>query len=291
MISILSIGSSKPAYNIKEASYTALNPEYISRTNNSDVSEAVKNNTLSTTELAHRAAIIAIEKAGITKEQIGLVLADCATPLETIPGESQRVACMLGIKVPAFDIISGSSAIVNFMQSLISWKAEKLPEYILCLSVNSLTQRIDYSKGAEQGFFTDAAGAFILSTKRQGKIVLKEIMDYRQSELKGPLQINLFGHIKVDQDLAEKNYQKSKIKLTEYLKSQSGEYKILTDLYPFAKKDSDFVYPGQANSLGSGLICCLSENWDKFRANDIIILYSICLETMGAALIKMEINN
>src|SRR4051794_23764106 len=66
--------------------------EYIRDTRNQDPREAVKVASMTPTEMGAKAARMALEKAGLRPEDIGLVIANCCTPLETAPAEAQRLA-------------------------------------------------------------------------------------------------------------------------------------------------------------------------------------------------------
>ena len=299
MISILSIGSSKPdvigdTAVLKAAVhpiYSTLTREYISTTRNSSVKEALANVTKTTTDLALEAASQAIERAGISKEQIGLILADCSTPVETIPGESQRLGSRLGLKIPAFDIISGSMAFVNFFETIRAWKKKKLPEYILCVSANSPTQRVNYAEGKERFHFSDGAAALIVSLQHKGKLSLKGIHSFSDSVEKGSLEIDLFGHVKVEEVQAVKNHSGCVSLTREFLKNGNREAQIFTDNFPFADMQPDFLYPKQANNLGSGVINALNDNWDKLKACDTLGLLVVSLETNGGGLVLMEVES
>ncbi len=130
---------------------------------NRDLVRSMRDATISCSEMGERAALQALERAQIRVDQIGLVIADCVTPIETTPAESQRVAGRLGLKVPAYDIYSTNGICPAHFSILSKWKKERVPNYVLCVSTNAPTQRIDYSKGAEGWIFADGAAACVVS--------------------------------------------------------------------------------------------------------------------------------
>jgi 3-oxoacyl-[acyl-carrier-protein] synthase-3 len=144
--------------------------EYIREKGNRDVLEGRAVATVSPTALAVQAANQALSRAGITIEQVGLLLADTATPYQTCPSEAQRIAGALGVKIPAYDIIAGSAALPFYLELLSSWKPERIPEYVLCLSTNTTSQHVLYAEGALAAhLYGDAAAAFVLSTRVKGR--------------------------------------------------------------------------------------------------------------------------
>src|SRR5690606_9733170 len=97
------------------------------------------------TILGAEAARMAIAQAGISKDDIGLVIANCCTPVQTTPSEAQRIACELEIVKPAYDVFTACPAFALHMDYLNSMKEEKLPDYILCVSTATLTQHVNYN--------------------------------------------------------------------------------------------------------------------------------------------------
>jgi hypothetical protein len=300
VISILSIGVSRPPNVLddtitgkeqQQAVYSTLNLDYLKETANKDAVKAIHNTVISTTELGTAAALAALDKVGLSKDEVGLVLADCATPLELIPGESQRIACALSLKIPAYDIVSGSNAFHTFLQTLKSWKEDKLPEYILCISTNSPTQRINYSQGKERSAFSDGAGAALISTRKRGKLILNETTDFIPDMDKGAMQIDLFGHLKVDFERAEKNYGVYLNDMRQFLKEKKISPLIFMDSFPGQAQTEGALSPRQANSLGAGLFFALEENWEKLKKNDIILLLSSALEMQGGGISLLTVEN
>lgn len=145
---------------------STLNIETLKAKKNSDLREAMANAHESCTDMGERAARIAIERAGITVEQIGLVIGDCSTPIEVTPAEAQRVGGRLGLKVPAYDIYTTSGICPGHLAVLSTWKKERLPKYILCLSTNAPTQRVDYqTNNSLHATFSDGASACVISAE------------------------------------------------------------------------------------------------------------------------------
>lgn len=152
---------------------TTLPLEYIKTTRNVKALQAREVALASPTALGELAARQALERAGVAVEQIGLVIADCSTPLQSCPSEAQRIAGGLGLKVPAYDVVAGESALLMFLNMLSTWKPERVPDFVLCVSTNTPTQHVAYAEQALPAFlYGDAAAAFVLSPRHQGKLKL-----------------------------------------------------------------------------------------------------------------------
>lgn len=148
----------------------SLPQDYVTTTKNRDVLEGRPVALTSPTTLAVTASRQALERAGITTEQIGLIIADTATPYQTCPSEAQRIGGALGIKIPAYDIVAGSASLPLYLEMLSSWKPERIPDYVLCVSTNTLSQHVAYSGSAVPAYlYGDAAAAFVISPRHGGK--------------------------------------------------------------------------------------------------------------------------
>jgi 3-oxoacyl-[acyl-carrier-protein] synthase-3 len=123
---------------------TVLPLEYIARTRNADLRAAQEAAVYSNTETARRAALVAIERAGLEPADIGMVVAGGCTPGAWIPAESCRVAAALGIEVPAFDVGSACSTFGAQIHLLASM-GRSLPPFVLFVNADNTTRFIDYS--------------------------------------------------------------------------------------------------------------------------------------------------
>lgn len=156
-----------------ETRRSSIPQDYVRTTKNSDVLEGRAVALASPTSLAVTASRQALERAGITTEQIGLIIADTATPYQTCPSEAQRIGGALGIKIPAYDIVAGSASLPLYLEMLSSWKPERIPDYVLCVSTNTLSQHVAYSGSAVPAYlYGDAAAAFVISPRHAGKFKL-----------------------------------------------------------------------------------------------------------------------
>jgi 3-oxoacyl-[acyl-carrier-protein] synthase-3 len=147
--------------------------QYIADTKNKDLLEARKVTLSSPTSLAVSAIEQALARAGITKEHIGMIVADCATPFQTCPSEAQRIGGALGIKIPAFDVAGGAASFSLYLDLFASWDESKLPDYVVWVSTNTPTLHVNYGENSSAPFiFGDGAAAVVVSTRVPGRITI-----------------------------------------------------------------------------------------------------------------------
>lgn len=169
---------------------TTLPIEYLRETKNVDVLEARKVATATPTSLAVAAAQEAMSRANIGPEQLGLIIADSATPHQTCPSEAQRVGGALGLKLPAYDVTMGLGAVPHFLDMLSSWKPERVPDYVLYVSANTPTQQVRYGLDPiAAAVFGDAASALVLSAKHPGKFRISGSFAERDMAVRPPVSI------------------------------------------------------------------------------------------------------
>lgn len=143
---------------------TVLSLDYIRTTKNRDLRAAAEATRYSNAEMSKRAALVAIERAGLTPSDIGLVVAGGCSPDTVIPAEAACVAKALGLSVPALDIHSACStfgAQLHFLEMM----RQGLPEHVLAIQVEALTKVTDYSDRSSAVLFGDAAAAQVISTR------------------------------------------------------------------------------------------------------------------------------
>ena len=98
---------------------TTLTLDYIKTTRNEDPRMAVDVASMSPEDMGVKAAEIALKKAGITAQQVGMIIVNCCTPRQTVPSEAARIAERLDCPGVAFDvfisIFCATTRKVNFL--------------------------------------------------------------------------------------------------------------------------------------------------------------------------------
>ena len=267
--------------------YTSLPLEYIKETKNRDVLAARSIATSSPTALGVEAARQAIARAGITAEQVGLVLADTATPNQTCPSEAQRICGALGLKVPAYDIVAGDATLSFYVELLSSWKPERLPDYVLCVSTNTPTQHVLFENDALPAYlYGDAASAVVLSPRVTGKFSVSSSFARRRGAFKPISTVGYHVSTDVSAGLAEDVVVAA---VQEGLSQASGEARsvvIAPELYAadvvhnapkLGVENVRIVSSSRTTgySLGASSGVALSSEWDSVPAGKHIAVLHV----------------
>jgi 3-oxoacyl-[acyl-carrier-protein] synthase-3 len=144
---------------------TVLPLDYIRATRNADPRQALEAAELSTAELGVRAAGLALERAGIPREEIGLVIAGGSAPDHQSPAEACKVAQGLGLEVPAFDVNSACTSFLVQLHLLSLLRPEAMPAFALLVASDALTQTVDYSDRSAAVLWGDGAAAAVVSLR------------------------------------------------------------------------------------------------------------------------------
>jgi 3-oxoacyl-[acyl-carrier-protein] synthase-3 len=147
-----------------DARRTVLPLDYIRETRNADPAQAMEAALYTHAETGRRAAEMAIERAGIAKSDIGMLIAGSCSPDMMSPADACTVAAALELEVPSFDINSACTSFHVALYMLSMMRPEGLPEYILLVTPESLTTAVDYSDRAAAVLWGDGTAAAVVST-------------------------------------------------------------------------------------------------------------------------------
>lgn len=115
----------------------------------------------STSDLAVRAASLAIQRSGLAAHEIGLVLLATSTPDHLLPPTAPLVAHRLGLQSGAIDLAGACS---GFLYALVlgSHWADSSGKAALVIGANVLTRRVNPNDPATVSLFSDGAGAVVV---------------------------------------------------------------------------------------------------------------------------------
>lgn len=183
----------------------SLPPEYIQDDGNQDVLKAWQVATSSPTDLGVRAVQNALDRAGVSIEDVGLLLADTATPRQTCPSEAQRIVNGFGVKIPAFDIVGALGAVPLLFSTCHKRTSAPNDKLIVVVSANTPSQQVHYRAGGEERrLLGDGAVAFVLSVHNGAKgRVLRQASVKRWSSGRTPFSIHEHISLKDDGVLSE----------------------------------------------------------------------------------------
>ncbi len=148
--------------------HTVLPLDYIRQTQNKDVRAAQEAALYSNAETGKRAALMALQRAGLKTSDIGMVISGGCSPDECIPAEACRVAAALNIDAPALDINSACSSFAAQAYFLEGHRPERLPDYVLVVNPENTTRVVDYSDRASCVLWGDGTSAAIYSPRIPG---------------------------------------------------------------------------------------------------------------------------
>ncbi len=174
-LSDLDIGSSEEwieeRVGIRER-HTVLPLDYIRGTKNRDIRAAQEASLYTNGRTAANAARMAMERAGITPADIGMVISGSSAPDFVSPAEASAVAAEVGIDVPAFDMNSACTSFSLQIHFLSNMNAGALPPFILLTQPENLTRCIDFSDRRAACLFGDGSTAAVVSlTVPSNKII------------------------------------------------------------------------------------------------------------------------
>jgi len=142
---------------------TALPLDYIRETKNRDPRAAFEASLYNNAQTGASAARMALDRAGLKPEDIGLVISGSSAPDNVSPAEAATVAAALGIDVPCFDLNSACTSFGMQIHFLSHMKPEALPPFVLVVNPENLTRVVDYSDRKTAVLFGDGSAATVLS--------------------------------------------------------------------------------------------------------------------------------
>lgn len=148
---------------------TVLPLDYIRATRNRDPRGAGEAALYTQAELGRRAAELALARAGVTAQEIGLVLSGSSCADWASPAQSCAVAAALRIEAPSFDVNSACTSLFAQLWLLSCMREDALPELVLLVAPESLTCVVDYTDRSGAVIWGDGAAAAVVSLHRPGR--------------------------------------------------------------------------------------------------------------------------
>ncbi len=175
---------------------TVLALDYIRDTRNRDPSQAMEAALYTHADTGVLATEMALERAGITRDAIGMVIAGSSRPGLSSPADACQIAAGLGMEVPALDINSACTSMWVAMYMLSNMLPKSLPDYVLVVAPESLTTTVDYNDRAASVLWGDCTAAAIVSTRIPSRIqMLQNTVECSPAGYE-KVVVPLFGHFK-----------------------------------------------------------------------------------------------
>ena len=189
-----------------------------------------------TSELATEAGIQAIKNAGLTPDDIGLLIVCTTTPDQQLPATSAVVQRDIGLSCGAFDI---NAVCAGFIYSYVMAYGQILmpggPERVLVIGSESLSRIVDWSDRGTAILFGDGAGAAVMERHEQGEMLAYDLGS--NGELQDILYADHGGHIKME---GREVFKRA-------VRAVSGSVEIALEKAGMTADDIDVVIPHQAN--------------------------------------------
>lgn len=133
----------------------------------------IASDEMKTSEMAYNAAIDAIKDAGISPEEIGLIIVSTVTPDQPFPSVATMLQTQLGAtKAAAMDV---SAACAGFMYGIVTGKQfveSGAYDYVLVIGAEKLSSVTDWTDRNTAVLFGDGAGAVVVGRVSEGRGVL-----------------------------------------------------------------------------------------------------------------------
>ena len=116
-----------------------------------------------TSDLAIRAAALALKRSGIPKDDVGLLLLATSTPDHLLPPTAPLVAHRLGLRHSGAVDLAGACS--GFLYSIILANSygDSVRRPVLVVAANILTRRVNDKDPSTVALFSDGAGAVVLA--------------------------------------------------------------------------------------------------------------------------------
>ena len=270
---------------------TVLPLDYIRDTRNRDTRQAMEAAVYTHADTGMLATDMALERAGITRDAIGMVIAGSSRPGLSTPADACHIAATLGVEAPAFDMNSACTSMWVALYMLSNMRPESLPDYVLVVAPESLTTTVDYTDRSASVLWGDCTAAAIVSTRAPSRI---QILDNTvQSSPAGyeKVIVPLFGHFSQEgrtvQMFAIKKTVRCLRKIQETFPSSGrrlnfvghqANLRMLESVCQQCDIDderhhSNVIEYGNAGAAGAPSV--LSMNWDRWTDQDEVAVIGV----------------
>lgn len=118
--------------------------------------------TETTLDLGEKAALRALENAGVKPEELDLIIGTTISPDTISPGIACMVQKRIGATCPAFDMAAACSGFVFALDVAAGYFARKAVKKVLIVSAERLSGIVDWTDRGTCCIFGDGAGAAVL---------------------------------------------------------------------------------------------------------------------------------
>ena len=284
--------------------HSVLDLSYIQNSQNQFLNDRVVNE--SSAEMGSKAIDMAVLRAGITKDDIGMVVAASCAPTYSLPANACVIAKEAGINALGIDISSACSSFAAHIHFLSSMDAAAMPDYVVCVIPESWTTTTDFSDRRTAVLIGDGAAAVVVSKKHVADMKVKQTFMQSDPASWEKVQTPTGGHFYQDGLSVQKFAIKKTMATFKHLQKTEDQalnqhYFIshqanLTMLKSVCKKlqiqpDKHLFNVDQfGNCGGAGAPSVLSQNWDNFKAGDLLTLIVVGAGLTWGGMVIEHIN-
>ena len=270
---------------------TVLSLDYIRETRNADPGGAMEAAMYTHAETGSRAAEMALERAGVSKDAIGMVIAGSSRPEWSSPADACRIAQALELEVPAFDMNSACTSMWVALYALSMMRPEALPEYVLLVTPESLTTAVDYSDRSASVLWGDCTTAAVVSTKVPSGIQI--LGNTLESSPAGSdkVVVPLFGHFSQEGRTVQMFAIKKTVRCLRAIQKEfpppgrslhfighQANLRMLETVCQHCNIDSDHHHCNvvdYGNTGAAGAPSVVSMNWDRWTDGDDVAIIGV----------------
>jgi 3-oxoacyl-[acyl-carrier-protein] synthase-3 len=202
-----------------------------------------------TSDLALKASLAALAHAGMTAQDIDLIVLATATPDETFPATACRVQAQLGMtRGFAFDVQAVCSGFIYALATADNFIKAGQAKTALVIGAETFSRIIDWTDRTTCVLFADGAGALVLKAEEgagdntdRGVLTTHLHSDGRHHDLLyvdgGPSSTQTTGHLRM---LGKEVFRHAVVNLADVVKETLGAVSMTTD-------QIDWLVPHQAN--------------------------------------------
>lgn len=284
---------------------TVLSLDYIRETYNKAALSTGPHIQFSNAQTGAQAARMALERAHILPEQIGMVIAGSCSPQYSLPAEACVIAAELGIQAPAFDINSACSTFAAHLHMINSMQADALPDYVLLVIPDNSTRTVDFNDRRSAVLWGDGTAAMIVSKKYPSPVSISHTSLISNPSGWNKIIVPAGGHFLQEGSAVQKFAIRTTLTALTELQNQThlladqfyfiGHQANLTMLHSVCRMAN--ILPERhlynvdyfGNCGAAGAPCVLSQNWSRFVAGDKVLLVVVGAGlTWGGMLIEFH---
>lgn len=270
---------------------SVLSLDYIRETLNADPAAAVGAAMYTHTDTSIIAANMALDRAGLSKEDIGMVISGSSKPEWSSPAEACVIAQALGIEVPAFDMNSACTSMCVALYTLSLMRPEELPDYILLVTPESTTTVVDYSDRSAAVLWGDCTTAAVVSTKISSRIQILGNTFESSPAGSDKVTVPVFGHFSQEGRTVQMFAIKKTVRLMREIQKEfpgqgrslhfighQANLRVLETVCQQCNIDDYHHHCNvveYGNTAAAGAPSVVSMNWDRWTEGDDIAIIGV----------------